>query len=288
MNKFNIRSTFDVLIHHIDQLCHELQHSEIIKANFYELPAVKKQDEEIAPKQIPILKLDGEDAKKKCINSFRDIFLSGRESGKLLQRFPGLLLVNDPRDTIKSRVAEVNLAKENFKNTILEISNNDARFEAVHNAVPDLITLAAYRKIHCESEPPFSVRFTWMKKHATRVLTKDAALQMLNRSSIYSNPRMIDQEKWKQLVEQEKYRVSSLSESAKLRIRRPTRVTPEVNVRYTASNRYHVSAALPFILLNPHPDTKIGELSNFIEKDDHPRKREYNFLVDRIYLERCD
>ncbi|MEJ6476264.1 DNA replication terminus site-binding protein [Pseudoalteromonas piscicida] len=288
MNKFNIRSTFDILTSHINQLCEELKSADVKKATFYELPEVKKIDEELAPTQINVTKIDGEIALKKCLDAYQDIFLNNRESGKLLQRFPGLILVNDPKDSIKSRINEVNLAKENFKNTILEITNNDARFEAVHNAVPNLMTLAAYRKIHSESETPFSVRFTWMKKHATKVLTKEAALEMLNRSSHYSNPRMIDQEKWQQLVEQEKYRVSSLTENSKLRIRRPTRVTPEVNIRYTAKNRYHVSAALPFILLNPHPDTKLGELNNFVEKDNHPRKREYNFLVDRIYLERFD
>ncbi|WP_218108082.1 DNA replication terminus site-binding protein, partial [Photobacterium damselae] len=69
-------------------------------------------------------------------------------------------------------IAQVNNAKAAFKNCILAIDNNDARFEAVHNAMPNLITLAAYRKIHSESESPFSVRFTWMHKHATKTLTK--------------------------------------------------------------------------------------------------------------------
>jgi len=56
-------------------------------------------------------------------------------------------------------------------------------------------------------------------------------------------------------------------------------------VRYTAQNRYHVSAALPFILINPQPDVKFGELSSYQKPLSHPRKREYDFLVDRLYLE---
>ena len=99
---------------------------------------------------------------------------------------------------------------------------------------------------------------------------------------------MIDQESWQSLVEKEKIRVSGLDEKSKLRIRRPTRVSPEVNVRFTAQKRYHVSAALPFILLNPHPETKLGMLQNYEKVEHHPRKREYNFLVDRIYLEQID
>ena len=73
-----------------------------------------------------------------------------------------------------------------------------------------------------------------------------------------------------------------------LRIRRPTRVSPQVNVRYTAQNRYHVSAALPFILINPEPDVKLGILPDYKKPEAHPRKREYDFLVDRLYLEQVD
>ena len=170
----------------------------------------------------------------------------------------------------------------------MAIDNNDARFEAVHNAMPNLITLAAYRKIHSESESPFSVRFTWMHKHATKTLTKKMALEMLDKSASYRNPRMIDQQKWQSLVAQEQLRVASLGEKEKLRIRRPTRVSPQVNVRYTAQNRYHVSAALPFILINPEPDVKLGILPDYKKPEAHPRKREYDFLVDRLYLEQVD
>ena len=79
-----------------------------------------------------------------------------------------------------------------------------------------------------------------------------------------------------------------MSDKEKLRIRRPTRVSPQVNVRYTAQNRYHVSAALPFILINPEPDVKLGTLPNYVKPDSHPRKREYDFLVDRLYLEQVN
>ena len=111
---------------------------------------------------------------------------------------------------------------------------------------------------------------------------------MLEKSAGYRNPRMIDQQKWQTLVAQEQLRVSSLAEKEKLRIRRPTRVSPQVNVRYTAQNRYHVSAALPFILINPEPDVKLGILPNYEKPLSHPRKRDYDFLVDRLYLEQVD
>jgi DNA replication terminus site-binding protein len=270
----------------ISLFCSELKDSEIISADYYQLPEVTKECENKAPEQINVNKITGAEAVNKIIFAYKDVFLDEKVSGKVLQRHPGILRINDESNVLQARLNEVNKAKNDFKSLILQIENSDARFEAVHSAIPNLMTLAAYRKIHSELAEPYSVRFTWMTKHATRTLTKEIALEMLKKSSNYNNPRMIDQESWLALVEKEKIRVANLSEKSKLRIRRPTRVSPEVNVRFTAENRYHVSAALPFILFNPSDDTKIGTLKCYQKIENHPRKRAYNFLVDRIYLEK--
>ncbi|RZM80729.1 DNA replication terminus site-binding protein [Pseudoalteromonas rubra] len=287
-NKLSIRSHFDYLFDQVSLLCEEIKHADITKAYYYRLPPVQKKDELSAPEKIHVEKITGDLALANCIASYKDLFIEKKESGKVLTRHPGIILVNDPNDELKNRLVEVNLAKEAFKELVLEIANNDARFEAVHSAVPGLVTLAAYRKIHFEQSIPYSVRFTWMTKHSTKSLSKKAALEILQRSSQYTNPRAIDQQSWQTLLKQEKIRVSSLPSTSKLRIRRPTRVSPEVNVRFSAKNRYHVSGALPFVLLNPQEETKIGELKNYMRDDSDPRKKEYNYLIERIYLEEAE
>ncbi|NOU50376.1 DNA replication terminus site-binding protein [Pseudoalteromonas sp. JBTF-M23] len=286
--KFSIRSQFDLLFEQLSLFCDEIRNADIINTIYFQLPEITKEHEDKAPSSIHVNKIAGDDAIKRIVSAYLDLFVDKKVSSKVMQRHPGLLSINDPKGHLMKRLNYVNEAKQKFKDLILEIPNNDARFEAVHNAIPSLITLASYRKIHSENAIPYSVRFTWMTKHATRTLSKEAALDMLSRSSNYSNPRMIDQQSWQTLVEQEKLRVSSLTEKSKLRIRRPTRVSPEVNVRFTAQKRYHVSAALPFILFNPHPETKLGDLPHYEKIENHPRKRAYNFLVDRIYLEKVD
>lgn len=284
-SKLSIRSHFDYLFEQISLFCEEIKQADVTQAYYFKLPPVQKKDELSAPDSIHVEKLTGQDASNHSISSYKDLFLDKKESGKVLTRHPGILLVNDPKNEIRNRLVEINLAKDAFKELILEITNNDARFEAVHSAVPSLVTLAAYRKIHFEEAVPYSVRFTWMTKHSTKTLSKKAALDILQRSSQYTNPRAIDQNNWQSIVEQERIRVSSLPDSAKLRIRRPTRVSPEVNVRFSAKNRYHVSGALPFVLLNPQKETKIGELKNYSRDSNDPRKKEYNYLIERIYLE---
>ncbi|KAA1157414.1 DNA replication terminus site-binding protein [Pseudoalteromonas fuliginea] len=289
VTKVQIRSQFDLMNELTLRLIEELKECEFSKAEYYQLPDVSSIDESKVPESIIVSKISGAPAKKAILHSFSDIYKKSGLSSRVLKRHPGLLVIkNADKHALNNRIAQVNKAKATFKECILAIDSNDARFEAVHNAIPNLITLAAYRKIHSESESPFSVRFTWMHKHATKTLTKKMALEMLDKSAGYRNPRMIDQQKWQSLVAQEQARVASLGEKEKLRIRRPTRVSPQVNVRYTAQNRYHVSAALPFILINPEPDVKLGILQNYEKPLSHPRKRDYDFLVNRLYLEQVD
>jgi len=284
--KIQIRSQFDLLNDLTNLFIEDLKKCEYSKAEFYQLPEIESHDEKIVPHTIQVTKQSGEIAHRSILNSFSDVYKKSGFSSRVLKRHPGLLVLkNANKEDLVARIQQLNKAKAAFKECILSIDNNDARFEAVHNAVPNLITLAAYRKVHFEHESPFSVRFTWMHKHATKTLTKKMALAMLEKSAGYSNPRMIDQHSWQALVAQEQVRVASLADKEKLRIRRPTRVSPQVNVRYTAQNRYHVSAALPFILINPEPDVKLGTLPNYIKPESHPRKKEYDFLVDRLYLE---
>lgn len=285
-SKIQIRSQFDLLNDLTNLFIEDLKECEYSKAEFYQLPETESNDEKIVPHTIEVTKQTGEIAHRSILNSFTDIYKKSGFSSRVLKRHPGLLVLkNTNKENLIARIQQLNKAKAAFKECILSIDNNDSRFEAVHNAVPNLITLAAYRKVHFEHESPFSVRFTWMHKHATKTLTKKMALAMLEKSAGYSNPRMIDQHSWQALVAQEQVRVASLGDKEKLRIRRPTRVSPQVNVRYTAQNRYHVSAALPFILINPEPDVKLGTLPNYIKPQSHPRKKEYDFLVDRLYLE---
>ena len=284
-NLFKIRAQFDYLHEILNDFCYALEQAEVHHARYFQLPSITKNEENHAPESIPVQQLSGKAAIIAGCKGYQDLFLQDKASGKVLQRHPGIFVFADPTHVLQRKIEQINQAKADFKALILNIEHPDARFEAVHSAVPQLITLAAYRKIHYETRLPYSIRFTWMQKHATKTLNKEHALAMLNRSSRYTHPRMIDQQHWSSLVEAEKKRVNALDARSKLRIRRPTRITPEVNVRFSAKERYHVSAALPFLLLNSTPDVKFGDLPSYQRTESHPRKRPYQFLVERLYLE---
>ena len=279
-----LRANFDLCNSYINELQQLLNDIPFSYACYSTLPIIKEGEELSPDDEISVSnKFDGE-ALSAITSSLCDFMKQESVHTKVARRHPGILkLPYSSSEVIVPYLDKINELKTQFKKLVLTIDNNDARFEAVHSAVPGIITLSYYRQIHFSYDDVYSLRFTWMRKHSTKSLTKQLALDMLERSSHYSNPRMIDQQKWAQLVAQEKLRVSSLSASDKIKIRRPIRVTPELNVRLGNTQRYHVSGALPFFVFSDNKDLKIGELQSYQPKDD-PRKRDSEYLVERLYL----
>ncbi|PAJ73887.1 DNA replication terminus site-binding protein [Pseudoalteromonas sp. NBT06-2] len=285
--KFDIRSQFDNINVIIDQLILELKSEELIYSSYYHLPDISSSDETKSTDQILVTETSFNDAFSKCCDSFKDYFKKSELSGRVIKRHPGIIAIKSSTpDLLITRIKQINDAKNKFKNTIISLGNNDSRFEIVHNAIPNLITLCAYRNIHFENLSPYSIRFSWMNKHSIKLLSKFDALKMLDNSQIFGCSNKIDSQSWQELIHKEKLNVLSLKDNDKLRIRRPTRVSPQVNIRYDAKNRYHVSAALPFILINPNDDVKYGVLKNYAKPNKHPRKKENHYLIDRLYLEK--
>jgi len=285
--KFEIRSQFDNLVNLISQLISELQQEKLLYCSYYQLPEISPDKEDQFNEEITVTPFYNEHAFNKCCNAYKDFYKQSDLSGRVLKRHPGIIAVKSSEpDLLIQRIKQINDAKNKFKNTIINSGNNDARFELVHSAVPNLITLCAYRNIHHEAASPYSVRFTWMNKHSIKLLSKSDALSMLDNSEVFGSSNKINAQSWQDLVNKEKQNVLALKDDEKLRIRRPTRVSPQVNVRFDAKNRYHVSAALPFILINPSEYVSFGELPDYNKMATHPRQKQHQYLIDRLYLEK--
>jgi len=283
--KFDIKSQFDNIINLTEQLIVELANQELIYCSYFKLPEIAEKEESLHNEKIHVQEFYQREAFDKCCAALTDVYKKSNISGRVLKRHPGIIAIKSAEpDLIIDRIKQINDAKNKFRTTIINIGNNDARFDAVHNAVPNLITLCAYRNIHCENQSPYSVRFTWMNKHSIKLLSKADALAMLDNSEIFGSSNKINVESWQELVHKEKLNILSLKDNEKLKIRRPTRVSPQVNIRYDAKNRYHVSAALPFILINPSEDAKFGILKNYTKTSDDPRRKENHYLIERLYL----
>ena len=145
VSKVQIRSQFDLMNELTVRLVEELKECDYSKAEYYRLPDISSLDENIVPESIVTEKISGDIAHRAILNSFTDIYKKEGLSSRVLKRHPGLLVIkNANKEALNNRIAQVNKAKADFKACIVAIDNNDARFEAVHNAMPNLITLAAY------------------------------------------------------------------------------------------------------------------------------------------------
>lgn len=281
--KLKVRSTFDYVQDLIEQFQSELRQCEYQVADFYKLPKIKKEDENRVENSITVTKLDGDEAHRNIVASYSNFFTKPELSSKKLPRYPGILVISKSHEQkLTNYINEINKQKDNFKKLVTEIPSPNARFEVVHEAIPNLITLSFYRKIYFENRTPHSIRFTWMNKHSIKTLTFDEAISLLDNSATYGAQRNIDKEKWLAMVNLEKNNL--INSNQKFKIRRPISVSPEINVRFSATDRYHIAAALPFIFFDDLNRTKIGTLANYEKKVD-PRKRDSQYVVERLYIE---
>src|SRR5690606_34965556 len=113
-----------------------------------------------------------------AVRSLSEFYGQFGESTKSVYRLPGVIaLENDPGNAISARVAEINLLKQEFAETIQLIDDRNARFEIVHRLFPMLITLQATRQIQYYGEEMRSVTFTWGRKSSIRVVTREELLE---------------------------------------------------------------------------------------------------------------
>lgn len=286
-SRFILRALFDQCIEQINLLNQQLADANPLAAVYYQTPEIDEHNTQEAREQIEVKPVYDEAALAKCQAAWLDFYKKPNKSGKVLQRHPGIIcLAPGEQNKIKQTLETINRLKREFKQHVISLGNKDARFEAVHGAVPNLITLAFYRQLFSDENQPYSVRFSWMHKHSITQITVADAIKRLQQSAVHSGYQQISPEQWQVMVEQEIARLNHLGSEQKLRIRRPNQVSPQINVRFSDKQRYHVSAALPFILFNyDEAKIKIGELESYFGRKNDPRKKESRYLIERLHLE---
>lgn len=286
-SRFILRALFDQCVEQINVLNQQVENANPIAAVYYQTPEIDQNQLQQAREQIEVKPVYDKAALQKCQHAWLDFYKKPQQSSKVLKRHPGIVCLapGDHLD-IKQSLATINQLKNEFKQHVISLGNKDARFDAVHSAVPNLITLAFYRQLFSEEKQPYSVRFSWMHKHSISQITVSEAIKRLQQSAVHSGYQQISQADWQQMVEQEIARLNHLGSEQKLRIRRPNQVSPQINVRFSDKQRYHVSAALPFILFNYDDEKiKIGELECYLGRKHDPRKKESRYLIERLHLE---
>ncbi|MEY8709087.1 DNA replication terminus site-binding protein [Mangrovibacter phragmitis] len=294
-----LKKTFSHIEHQTARLTGILAECRLLAARTFALPERLKGTEQDDIDEISVTALVGHAARTRALHHFRHFFIqqqSAKQSSKAAVRLPGALCVavnHHQHSELNSLIDDINQHKQVLKTLITQTVNlpPTARFEWVHQHLPGLITLNAWRQI-IRPENPSSINFGWANKQIIKNLTRDEVLAMLEKS--LKAKRAVPpwtQEQWYAHVSREYQDVASLPERVRLKIRRPVKVQPIARVWYAGQRRQQqLACSSPLVVLcQEHtavPD--IGELLNYeaasITWRHKPSAQQGRLLIPRLHL----
>ncbi|MGO1247599.1 MAG: DNA replication terminus site-binding protein [Oceanisphaera sp.] len=247
-----LTSAMTALAQYISQLADKGQ----VQAACFSLPPVASGDEHQAVSHIPVHTLYGNEAITGALDGFKQWFMQPNCSTKASFRLPGyLILPSQAQPQLHELIEHINHLKNQFKAQVQAAGNRDQKFALVHDALPGLITLQVYRHLVLLPHAVSRLGFTWANKQIIQKVDKDALIKQLSAARL-SPPGLTDAQTWQQCVEREMYDVKRVPNTAELRLRRPVKTHPMVNVRWREEiqpRQQQVKAHLPLLLCQDEP-----------------------------------
>lgn len=273
----------------------------LLAGRVFSLPDIEKGAEHDAIEHIMVQQHVGQAACESGLAHFQRLFIHHYPetiSSKAAIRLPGALCFSvdlHQYQQAQRLIAEVNALKKELEHIITVESGlaPEQRFEFVHNHLPGLITLSAYRSIMLVVNPA-SVRFGWANKHIIKNMTRAELLNKLEKSrKAGKSAAPYSKQQWAEFVEQEIEQVLRLPEQAVLKIKRPVKVQPIARVWYPEQQK-QVQHPCPSPLLvlcrqeSAGAVPVIGELNNYdagnIKHKHKPQATPLRLLIPRLHL----
>ncbi|MGY3870029.1 DNA replication terminus site-binding protein [Aeromonas crassostreae] len=260
----------------------------LLEAQVYPLPPVLQGQEHDPISQIEVGLLEGEAAREAALAAYRHHGARPGCSTKSTQRLPGWLrLPAEAAPLLEPLIEEINRCKLAFKALVQQAGGRDEKFELVHGALPGVITLQIYRQLTLLAGDLHSLGFTWADKQTISRLSREQAIAMLERSRRYV-PALSHPEQWQQMVDKEIYDIRRLSADSELRIRRPVKTHPMINLlwRDREPRKQQIKASLPLLLCaDASPAIKpLGHYPPKLRQPRRDRKIGERPLIERLHL----
>ncbi|MGY4027463.1 DNA replication terminus site-binding protein [Aeromonas rivuli] len=270
------------------ELAAQLEQLPLLEAQVYPLPPVLQGKEHEPISQIAVGQLCGEAAREAAIAAYQHHGARPGCSTKSTQRLPGWLrLPARCAAQLSPLVEKINHCKQGFKTLVQQAGGRDEKFELVHDALPGVITLQIYRQLTLLTGELHSFGFTWADKQTIRRLGREQVITMLERSRHYV-PMLSNPSQWQQMVDQEVYDIRRLPAEAELRIRRPVKTHPMVNLlwRDREPRKQQIKASLPLLLCaDDSPLIKpLGHYPPKLRQPRRDRKGGERLIIDRLHL----
>lgn len=258
-----LRSHMEALEKATQHLQELLSQASIRQVRVFSLPRTKSGEEHEPYEKLTSEPFEGEEGRAMAIRSLSEFYGRSGESTKAVYRLPGVIaLQGDSGQLIGQAVSEINRLKEAFAETVQLIEDRNTRFEIVHRLFHMLITLQVTRQIQYYAEEMRSVTFTWGRKSAIRVVTREEVLDTL-RNLQHQKPIAFEQERWDEALNEDMIKVLALPKGTELRYRRDLKVRPMANLLLADGTKWLREANLPIIIANPADNFRIGVLPDF-------------------------
>jgi DNA replication terminus site-binding protein len=241
-----ICSLFDNVTLDLSRLDNLLQQTPPALAVVSRIPPVHKGYEHEVIRQIIPEFSTGMAAMQLASEAFSDLHIKSPFSQKSARRYVGVIHLRPAQHhcaEIVQLVHRINVNKAEIEALVINgNTTRQARFNAVHDSCPGVMTIHLYRKIHCfEAAMVKSVRFSWQRKDSLHRPDKAALLTQINTELERATPDS-------RLPLNQLLRKVSCTPEAALRIRRPVKVQPSANI-VTCSGLKTVTAPLPIIVV---------------------------------------
>ncbi|WP_323940802.1 DNA replication terminus site-binding protein [Aeromonas hydrophila] len=283
-----LRQQMERLEQALDSLAVQLGQIELLEAHVYPLPAVPQGQEHEPIEQIEVGYLGEEAALAATLSAYRDHSARPGCSTKATHRLPGWLRFPAAcAPLLRPLIDEVNECKLAFKALVQQAGGRDEKFELVHRALPGVITLQVYRKLTWLEGELHSLGFTWADKQSISRLSREQVLEMLERSRRYI-PALSNNEEWSKMVDQEVYDIRRLPADAELRIRRPVKTHPMINLLWQdrEPRKQQLKASLPLLLCSDTQPavTHLGHYPPKLRQARRDRKIGGEPIIERLHL----
>jgi len=256
----DIKSLFEQLTTNLNRLEKLLATTQPVQALVSRIPAVLKGQEQAVINQIiPELATDML-AMKLSAEAFKDIHIKHPFSQKSARRYVGIIHIHPEHENsakIVTTIEEINTIKATIEHAVVsENESRQARFSAIHDNCPGVMTVHLYRKIHClENEYVKSVRFSWQRKDSLHQPDKVKLLGEISAEQERATPD-------NQLALTQLQQKIATTTEPELRVRRPVKVQPAANI-VKVTGLKTVTAPLPIIVVQKEP-IEANEVAEFI------------------------
>ncbi|PIJ51690.1 DNA replication terminus site-binding protein [Erwinia sp. OLTSP20] len=303
MSRYQAIERLHQCINALEQALHQLQQQitalPLLAARVFVLPEITKGEEHDPRPQLQVTPLLAQAALAQALQHYSLLFMQqqpAQRSTKSAVRLPGALCLQAApalADALRQQVRHINLLKNRLEQIITLESEVAAaeRFEFVHQQLPGLITLNAYRTITL-LDAPDSVRFGWANKQiiqrVDRTVLREKLLASLQGGRAAPGWQ---REQWADNLRHEIALIDALPAGAQLKIRRPVKVQPVARI-WQAQKQKQTQLACPSPLLilcqNADQLPKLGVLANYdqqrITHRHKPTAQQLWPLIPRLHL----